>query len=585
MRGDTDVATKRGVARFVAVIPIVVLVALSVAHLARLSELRESSRAVIRPDDGLIPRDAWVVNYEQINEDGERLIGLTIAEHATSMATVAGELPEALAGFLVAQLGTLQVGLLDRGGLSVSTIVIQDGNEAAGQVNEFSVRLRGDNRVLLTRFGSGVDYAYDPPLRYPTNSSPESSWSEAGEIVGRGRYQIAVEEKLSTEIPALPEWLKDCRHFEIAVIRDFGASGRESSKTLDTYCESQFPELSNDLVAKTAIRAMNFSTTGSEITTEPSGEAGGAIPNSQVSDAEISSIDDNPGIVIEPRWKMDVRFPSVITGESVVIFDSASRRLLAHSRATGDFKWSHVVQPEVVGICGHSGGTVVATVDRKAWSFSHSGKLQWVVSLPDIPLLDCTDTGESLVVVAADGSVIEFETARGMQLGQTRLPFLPVDTELIAAGRDWRHFALSAGGELIMHAPGQGPRVLSPCGASSRLRKWSELVVVCANETYAQFIDIYGKRTAEYDSEDASFFSSLTEWIPLGTLDIAILRGEELGWDCPLNEYCLLTEIRGEEGRDRRSVTVGASRPYMTINRSEIVLVANDGTIRIFGAT
>jgi len=114
MRGDTDVATKRGVARFVAVIPIVVLVALSVAHLARLSELRESSRAVIRPDDGLIPRDAWVVNYEQINEDGERLIGLTIAEHATSMATVAGELPEALAGFLVAQLGTLQVGLLDR---------------------------------------------------------------------------------------------------------------------------------------------------------------------------------------------------------------------------------------------------------------------------------------------------------------------------------------------------------------------------------------------------------------------------------------------------------------------------------------
>jgi hypothetical protein len=110
-------------------------------------------------------------------------------------------------------------------------------------------------------------------------------------------------------------------------------------------------------------------------------------------------------------------------------------------------------------------------------------------------------------------------------------------------------------------------------------------VVVCANETYAQFIDIYGKRTAEYDSEDASFFSSLTEWIPLGTLDIAILRGEELGWDCPLNEYCLLTEIRGEEGRDRRSVTVGASRPYMTINRSEIVLVANDGTIRIFGAT
>ena len=587
---DSDVVTvgnSLGTRRFSwlgTVFPVLAVIVGSVAHLWRIPDFTTQSFSSESSPAGGISNEAWIANYEQVDGQGTRLAVFTISDHAASIANVAAELPEALANLIAAQLETFDVALLGTVPVSASSLVVHNGTEVSGQIDEYSARVGGDNYVILTRFGDGNEFAYDPPLRYPTRFSVQSSWSATGEIVGRGRYTISVQERDAQDMADSLPTLEDCRHFEILLTRDLDSSGRETTSSIDTYCQSRLPVLSRDLINDSIIRPLKLSAIASGEVINPETSDGAAdIPDGSREDEALSL--ERPRAVIEPPWRMKIDLPPAVTSESVVVFDSNTRRLVSYDRKSAGYRWSHVVQPDVVALCGYSRGTIVTTSDRRAWSFNNHGGLEWEYEFPDIPLASCGETSESVVVATVDGSLTELEIESGTQRSRSRLPMFPDDTEVLVSGPLWTVFAVAANGEMVMQNSERSPQSIAQCGSSAQIRKWSDQSVLCASRTAAIFVNSAGERTAEFGKPDALYFLSVIDSIPFGLLDLVVARGTSNSGGCPSDQYCLFSEIRGEEGRDSQSIPLGASRPLVAIRGSELVVTTDGGVLLVFGGT
>lgn len=587
---DSDAATaddslgRRRFSWFGTLFPVLAVIVGSVAHLWRIPDFTTQSFFSEPSPAGEISADAWIANYEQVDGRGARLAAFTISDHAASIANVAAGLPEALASLIAAQLENFDVDLLGTVPVSVSSLVIHNGTEVSGQIDEYSARVGGDNYVVLTRFGYGNDFAYDPPLRYPTRFSVQSSWSAAGEIVGRGRYTISVQERDAQDMAESLPALEDCRHFEILLTRDLDSSGRETTSSIDTYCQSRLPVLSRDLINGSVIRPLKLSTiTSSEVINPQTSDGAADTLDGSRKDEDLSL--ERPREVIEPPWRMKIDLSPAVTSESVVVFDRSTRRLVSYDRKSAGYRWSHVVQPDVVALCGYSRGTIVTTSDRRAWSFNNHGGLEWEYEFPDIPLASCGETSETVVVATVDGSLTELEIDSGTQRSQSRLPMFPDDTEVLVSGPLWTVFAIAADGEMFMQNSERSPQSIAQCGSSAQIRKWSGQSVLCASPTAAIFVNSAGESTAEFGKPDAPYFLSVVDSIPFGFLDLTVARGSSNGGGCPSDQYCLFSEIRGEEGRDSQSIPLGASRPLVAIRGSELVVTAEGGILLVFGGT
>ncbi|MFM8957928.1 MAG: PQQ-binding-like beta-propeller repeat protein [Actinomycetota bacterium] len=587
---DSDATTlgdslgRRRFSWFSTVFPVLAVIVGSAAHLWRIPDFTTQSFFSKPPPAGEISTDAWIANYEQVDGRGARLTTFTISDHAASIANVAAGLPEALASLIAAQLETFDVELLGTVPISVSSLVVHNGTEVSGQIDEYSARVGGDNYVVLTRFGDGNDFAYDPPLRYPTRFSVQSSWSATGEVVGRGRYTISVQERDAQDMAESLPALEDCRHFEILLTRDLDNSGRETTSSIDTYCQSRLPVLSRDLNNGSVIRPLKSAAIASSEVTYLETSNGAEVTPDELREDEALSL-GMPREVIEPPWQMKIDFPPAVTSESVVVFDSNTRRLVSYDRKSGEYRWSHVIQPEVVAVCGHASGTIVTTSDRRAWSFNNYGGLEWEYEFPDIPMASCGETSETVVVATVDGSLTEIEIGSGTQRSQSRLPMFPDDIEVLVSGPLWTVFGIAADGEMVMQRSEGGPQSIAQCGASAQIRKWSGQSVLCASRTAAMFVNSAGESTAVFGKPDAPYFLSVVDSIPFGFLDLAVARGSSNGGGCPSNQYCLFSEIRGEEGRDSQSIPLGASRPLVAIRGSELVVTTDGGILLVFGGT
>ena len=524
-------------------------------------------------DHRLVP--TWLANYQQLSPTGELLADITLSEHSVPLGAAAVTLSPELQQWLSLKVLERTSKNIDLAEVRVSTTLLRDSQAVIGQIDDFAIREGEFSQLVISRLGNGNDLVYDPPLRYPTRATQMDSWNVKGEILGRGTYVLEVKGVQPSELDSTLTDSRSCKFFEITFERTFTGAGTDSSKTVDSYCDDDLPASSRDLISGNVIRRNVL-----------------AMPNSsRLVDVSVSKSGSRIHLLgtSTPAWPMQVRVRPAIDSDQTYVFDDLSRRLIAYNLRNGKLVWSMAIRPDVVSLCGIADGVVIATLDRDLLAVSSTGEVRWILRAGDVALEPCGNvSNDSAVVVMVDGSTISFNTDDGRIESSANLGFAPANVKVLNTELGWRVFSLGADGLTSIGSDGMTVSNTN-CGAGSVLTKWSATAVVCLAGSEMLIFDLQGIEIGRRKNAVVGELMSFSSAEPVGAYSVRLVRGADCREIASLTEPCLpehsylVTDIRGEEGRDTQVWGLGTGQYTVSVSGSYLVVNSKDGDLWRFG--
>lgn len=518
----------------------------------------------------------WMANYQQISASGDVLAEVSLSEHRLPVGLVTVTLPVALQEWINSQTSAIDNRSPNFNEISVSTLLIRGANSVVGQVDEFSFREGGFSHLLVTRFGGASDLVYDPPLRYPTNETSETSWEESGDIVGLGSYTLRVKAVEPTSREHELEGQVGCKYFEVLLDRDFHSVGVQTTNTVDSYCSDSLPVSSRDLVSGNVLKRL------------PPKEYQRTSTRVAATTSDVTSLGFIGKTV--PAWPMQVKFEPAVDKSQTYVFDSISRRLVAYGILDGLVKWSLAISPQIVGLCGVPDGVVLATLDRQVIAVSALGELRWARSMGDVVFAPCGNFAfESFSVATVDGSITSLSSVDGTLEATATLGFSPTTVVRLESQGKWRVFALGVGG-LVSVADDRSITITSECPADANLFKWSSSALVCLKSSGAQVFDLSGETIERFAPPETDLIRSALPAQPIGSMSVQIIDGElcasysSFTQTCEKDHAYLLIEFRGEPGRETQLWKLGLGSHLLSVGQRLLVAVNSAGEIWRFGS-
>lgn len=518
----------------------------------------------------------WMANYQQISVSGDLLAEVSLSEHRLPVGLATVTLPVALQQWINTQASAIDNRSRNSNEISVSTLLIRGANSVVGQVDEFSIREGGFSHLLVTRLGGASDLVYDPPLRYPTNETSEVSWEESGAILGLGSYTLRVKAVEPTSREHELAGQVGCKYFEVLLERDFRAAETEITNTVDSYCSDVLPVSSRDLASGNTLKRL------------PPKEYQRTSTRAAATTSDVSNVVFIGKTV--PAWPMQVRFEPAVDKSQTYVFDSISRRLVAYGILDGLVKWSLAISPEIVSLCGVPDGVVLATLDRQVIAVSALGELRWARRMGDVVFAPCGNVAsETFSVATVDGSMASISTTDGTLEATATLGFSPITVVRLESQGKWRVFALGVGG-LVSVANDRSSTITSECPADASLVKWSSSAVVCLYSSGAQVFDLSGESIERFATPKVDLIRSALSSQPIGSISLQIIDSDlcasysSFTQPCEKDHAYLLSEFRGEPGRDTQLWKLGLGSHLLSVGERMVVAVNSAGEIWRFGS-